>query len=350
MTPWLSGSVAVSPRTGRFSRRRDRSALRRLLSGSGPRLFDICRMLLPRRLFAGHHRWVVQQCLAWATFATQHLGFDAARWIVFTVAILCTTGCRDNPFAKNPAVMQSQLSQLQQEQTLLAQRGQELQSRASSLDRDNQQLESLLAQSRRSEQLINEQLTATKAQLRSMTEQVAQLQADKATAEEKVQTMLASQRRGGVSISPNSTLSQALPNFHRPAVQVRRDGDVVRIAIPEEELFNAGTNQIRSAGTTLLTEVAGELERTYPHQLVGVEGHTAKDPKVAFQPPSHRLSASQAEAVFDYLVNQGRLRPERLFFTSHGSNQPLFSNESPEGRRMNRRVEIVVYPEEAAGI
>jgi flagellar motor protein MotB len=350
MTPLLSGFIANSPRTWRFFRRRDRSALRRQLLGSGPHLLDIRRTQGLRKLLAGCHCWLVQQCLGLATIATRNPRAGAALAIAVTVAIFCTAGCQDNPFARNPAVMRNQVSQLQQEQTLLAQRGQELQSRASSLDRDNQQLESLLAQSRRSEQLINEQLSATKAQLRSMTEQVAQLQASKATAEEKVQTMLASQRRGGVSISPNSSLSQALPNFHRPAVQVRRDGDVVRIAIPEEELYNAGTNQIRSAGTTLLTEVTSELERTYPHQLVGIEGHTAKDPKVAFQPPSHRLSASQAEAVFDYLVNQGRLRPERLFFTSHGSNQPLFSNESPEGRRMNRRVEIVVYPEEAAGI
>lgn len=349
MAPLLSRSVAISARSRRLFRRRDRSARCRQLPGSGPHLLDVGRTQFLRKLLARCHSWLIQQCLGLTTIATRNPRIDEALRVALAIAVLCTAGCQDNPFAKNPAVMQSQVSQLQQEQNLLAQRGQELQSRASSLDRDNQQLESLLAQSRRSEQLINEQLTATKAQLRSMTEQVAQLQASKATAEEKVQTMLASQRRGGVSISPNSSLSQTLPNFHRLAVQVRRDGDVVRIAIPEEELFNSGTNQIRSAGTTLLTEVSAELERTYLHQLVGIEGHTAKDPKVAFQPPSHRLSASQAEAVFDYLVNQGRVRPERLFFTSHGSNQPLFSNESPEGRRMNRRVEIVVYPEEAAG-
>jgi outer membrane protein OmpA-like peptidoglycan-associated protein len=50
-------------------------------------------------------------------------------------------------------------------------------------------------------------------------------------------------------------------------------------------------------------------------------------------------------AVYDVLVSQGRASPKQLFVVGHGANHPVVSNATAEGRRRNRRVELVIYPE-----
>jgi chemotaxis protein MotB len=92
--------------------------------------------------------------------------------------------------------------------------------------------------------------------------------------------------------------------------------------------------------------VAAELVRTYPEQIIGVEGHTDTDPIVGSQVRSnHELSIARAQAVFDVLVARTRLQGNQLFVVGHGSNHPIVSNATPEGKQRNRRVELVVYPD-----
>ncbi len=50
-------------------------------------------------------------------------------------------------------------------------------------------------------------------------------------------------------------------------------------------------------------------------------------------------------AVYEVLTGSMRLRAEQLFVVGHGSNHPVVSNATPEGKQRNRRVELVVYPE-----
>jgi flagellar motor protein MotB len=49
--------------------------------------------------------------------------------------------------------------------------------------------------------------------------------------------------------------------------------------------------------------------------------------------------------VYDVLVNRTRLQGNQLFVAGHGSNHPIVSNATPEGKQRNRRVELVIYPE-----
>lgn len=255
-------------------------------------------------------------------------------------------GCQENPFRQNPLVLQGQIGQLQQQQTQLAARGKELESRAVDLDRNNQQIEALLAQSQQREQLAQEQLAALREQLASVSSQLASVQAAKESADHKVETFLAAQRkRAGTIITANNNLSDSLPEFSLPGIQARQDGDVIRVELPSDELFQPGTGRLGASASRILDEVAREIEVNYSLQMIGIEGHTSRDAAAAFQPPSHKLSADQAEAVFDYFVNRARISSDRLFFTGHGANHPVYSNTSEAGRRKNRRIEVVIYPE-----
>ncbi|MBN1588150.1 MAG: OmpA family protein, partial [Pirellulales bacterium] len=104
--------------------------------------------------------------------------------------------------------------------------------------------------------------------------------------------------------------------------------------------------QLSTQATTLLSQVATEVQRIYPHQMIGVEGHTDSRPaSMAGYRNCHELSVAWAVAVYNHLASQTRLQPGQLVVTGHGSNYPVYSNASPGGAERNRRVELVVYPE-----
>jgi flagellar motor protein MotB len=255
---------------------------------------------------------------------------------------LALAGCAENSF-----VMKGQLDKYQQQQTALTSQNQQLQTRATALDRDNQELSAQLAQLRQQAKVTDDQLAAMREQLRSTTAQLAQSKTEKDASTKKVDALQASMRRqGGVSIAPNNSFLQTLPALNLPAGHVRRDGDVIRVAMPGRELFETGSSNIKPDGVNLVVNAANELIRLYPAQIIGVEGYTDTDQIVGGQwKNNHELSVARALAVYNVLVTRTRLQPTQLFIVGHGSNQPMVSNATLEGKETNRRVELVVYPE-----
>ncbi len=262
------------------------------------------------------------------------------------VALTVLAGCSNNSM-----VMKGQLEGLQQQRLALSRQAEELQTRASSLDRDNQELEQLLAQARQQNKLLEDQLGIVREQLGGVTSQLARLKDEKKAAEQKAQTLTASmRRRGGVSISPNNSYLQTLPTLNLPGVQVRRDGDVIRVELSAESLFEPGTVSLRAGAAEVVAEAAAEVHRSYRGHMIGVEGHIEADPTADnVRRGGHQFSVAEAMAVYEVLVTQTRLSPKQLFVVGHGGNHPVVSNATAEGRRRNRRVELVIYPEQAGG-
>ncbi len=268
------------------------------------------------------------------------LRFGRTPWVWAWIALVA--GCADNPM-----VMKGQIAQLQQQQVASSRQYQQLQDRANALDRDNQEKDTLLAQARQQTKVSEDQLALLREQLRSTTAQLAQTKADKESVDRRVQVLNASmQRQGGVTIDPNSSLQQSLPTINVAGVFVRRDGEVVRVELPGQVLFEPGSDRLRPGATELITDVATELARVYPDQMVGIEGYTDNDPVAGGQfRNNHELSVHRAMTVYDVVVNRSRLQGNQLFVTGHGPTQPAYSNATAEAKQRNRRVEFVVYPE-----
>ena len=149
-----------------------------------------------------------------------------------------------------------------------------------------------------------------------------------------------------MSITPNNSFLQTLPAIRYPDVHVRRDGDVIRVELPGNQLFEPGGARVDPRRMNMIADVAVEIRRTYPDQLLGIEGHTDSDPVTGGQyRTNHELSAARALAVYDVLVNSQRYRAEQLFVVGHGPNNPVVSNGTLEGKQRNRRVELVIYPD-----
>ena len=260
---------------------------------------------------------------------------------VFTFAL--QGGCAQGPFAAGEKSAQQQ----QQQQASATQQGQEMANRLAKSDRDNQDLQSHLAQAQQQTRLIEDQNAALREQLNNTTTQLAQLRDDKTLVEQRAQAITASAKRPGGAIIANSSLRQNVSQLNLPGLEVRQDGDVVRIELPAEKLFDPNTARLRNGSNLIIENAALEIARVYPNQIIGIEGHTDADPlQGSTWITNHQLSLAQANTVFEYISTRMRFRPEQLFVAGHGGNHAVVSNATLVGKARNRRVELVVYPEQ----
>jgi outer membrane protein OmpA-like peptidoglycan-associated protein len=104
--------------------------------------------------------------------------------------------------------------------------------------------------------------------------------------------------------------------------------------------FDTGKASIKAVSFPILEEVISLLRVNPGIKKVSVEGHT--DNRGAYQ-MNKDLSAARAESVVKYLVDKGKIEPERLSSAGFGPDRPLdgpASNNTAEGRARNRRVEF----------
>jgi len=262
--------------------------------------------------------------------------------IGLNLAILTSAGCGPNAYTVN-----SQNQAMLQQQQAVVQQTQELEQRAQSLDRDNQELESVLAQSRQQIQLLKDQLAAVRDELRTTSNKLAMAEAEKQDLRKQTTALAASVKsRTAASIKPNNSLVGRLTAIHLPGVEVRQDGDVVRIELPADRLFHSGTATVRPDAAQLLDSVVADVTREYPEQIIGIEGHTDSQPLRSAQfRTRHELSTAQAMAVYSHMTSRLSVPEAQLFIVGQGANHPVVSNATAAGQTRNRRIELVIYPE-----
>ena len=229
---------------------------------------------------------------------------------------------------------------LKQATTQLAQlqgNGTTANSQVDTLDRINQEKERQLAAARQDVQRMEIQLSQMRNQIKEKDAELAEVRAAR-------DRLVSSRPRGAASITPNSSTSLELIDI--PGIDARRDGDVVRIQLPAEQIFEPGTVKIRTTAQSTLNHAASKISQAYPFQRIGVEGH-ATQATSADGPwrDNHHLSSAEAMAVYEYLTRHSSLRADHFHIVGHGANHPVYSNATDTGRRGNERVEIVIYPE-----
>lgn len=111
-------------------------------------------------------------------------------------------------------------------------------------------------------------------------------------------------------------------------------------------LFDSGKATIRPEAQETLTKIASVIREKVSDRSIGVEGHTDNEPiKLSGWKSNWELSTGRATSVLHFLENQG-VNPRRLVAAGYGEYQPVADNDSAEGRRQNRRVEIVILPKQ----
>lgn len=273
-----------------------------------------------------------------------------SRLSIAMLVLCCLAGCKEGPFAPpaGQAKAAAVFPQPQQPAGATAQLD-NLNRRVGQLDLNNADLHRQLAQAEQARQTSQDQVALLQKQLGEMANRLKDTQVAKAEVEKQVSAIQASTRaRGGATITANNSIRQSLAMVQIPGLDIRQDGEVIRIEIPSDKLFTPGTGQLQADGTRILDEVAATLNRTYQRQRIVVEAHT--DDSLGANPTgAHMLSSAQAQAVFQQLVQRGRLPARQLSVLAMGENHPLASNATPAGKAKNRRIEIVVYPDTIDG-
>ncbi|MFZ5800200.1 MAG: OmpA/MotB family protein [Candidatus Omnitrophota bacterium] len=117
------------------------------------------------------------------------------------------------------------------------------------------------------------------------------------------------------------------------------------ITFIDEILFDSGKAKIKPEAHNSLDKVARVLQETVPDLDVGIEGHTDNEPiKYSGWKSNWELSTARATSVLHYLVDKKGIAPNRVAAIGYGEYRPVTSNTTKEGRRQNRRVEIVILP------
>jgi outer membrane protein OmpA-like peptidoglycan-associated protein len=104
-----------------------------------------------------------------------------------------------------------------------------------------------------------------------------------------------------------------------------------------EVLFEVNSYRLKQELIPTLDSIATYL-RKQSKTSVNVSGHTDNTGKEDY---NLTLSSQRAEVVAEFLLERG-VDPERVNFIGMGSSQPILPNDTPAGRRKNRRVEILI--------
>ncbi len=119
----------------------------------------------------------------------------------------------------------------------------------------------------------------------------------------------------------------------------------LQIVLPNDVLFATGSANLKPDGQSLLKELVAALEDV-PYQIV-VIGHTDNvpiGPGLAKRYPSNwELAGARASSVVRMMAEEG-IPPQQLLSISMGETRPLAANDTPEGRKQNRRIEVRIRP------
>jgi flagellar motor protein MotB len=118
------------------------------------------------------------------------------------------------------------------------------------------------------------------------------------------------------------------------------------INLTSEVLFKSGSAEIKPEGQKVLVLIAATLNN-FPNRQVFIEGHTDNIPMSNSSGYRSNWELSSARAISAALILQAnnQVSPKRLKVVGHSEFKPITSNETEEGRRLNRRIEIRLLPE-----
>lgn len=122
---------------------------------------------------------------------------------------------------------------------------------------------------------------------------------------------------------------------------VERVGEGIKITFDSGILFDVNKATLKAASKENLAKLA-EILNKYPDTNILLEGHTDASGSEEY---NQTLSEQRARSVANYLAGLN-VSTTRLTEKGYGEAQPVATNDTPEGRQMNRRVEVAIWANE----
>ena len=188
----------------------------------------------------------------------------------------------------------------------------------------------------------NQEIAALQKQHGTLQEQVQGLQSQRAALEQqKTQLLTATQQDKS---QYDSLVRNLTEEVKKGQLQVRQYKDMLTVDVAEQLFFDSGRAALKDTGKDVLKKV-GEALKGYEDKVIRVVGHTDNVPisKAAQKvfPSNWELSVARATNVVHFLQETG-IPPERMIASGRAEYQPVAENDTPEGRKKNRRIEITL--------
>jgi chemotaxis protein MotB len=141
-------------------------------------------------------------------------------------------------------------------------------------------------------------------------------------------------------------LSKSLKAFEGKGLTVNQRDGKVYVSMENKLLFESGSWAVGSEGKKAVVAVGSVLAQN-PDIAVLIEGHTDNDKfagAVGQIENNWDLSTKRATAIVNILSENKAVKKENLTAAGRGEFAPLISNDTPEGKAKNRRIEIILTP------
>lgn len=151
-------------------------------------------------------------------------------------------------------------------------------------------------------------------------------------------------RKDSLNLALVMNLKKSLADVNDSDVQIEVKKGVVYISISDKMLFQSGSSMINTSAQNVLAKVAKVLNDHKDLDIL-VEGHTDNVPiSTEDIKDNWDLSAKRATAVVRTLQNKYKVDPSRLTAGGRSEYSPKTSNATAEGKKLNRRTEIIILP------
>jgi outer membrane protein OmpA-like peptidoglycan-associated protein len=183
----------------------------------------------------------------------------------------------------------------------------------------------------------DQQFMVNKVKLRS--QEIDALKKRIAALEGQTKEQQAAKERLAAEQQFNQLFGEVQNRFGADEAEVYKQGNRMVIRLRAIQ-FPVGQAFIMPNNYALLSKVQRSI-RTFGEPNVTIEGHTDS---TGSDDVNDILSQQRADAVRQYFIANKTLPSEKIIAVGYGSNRPLASNATPEGRAVNRRIDVIISP------
>jgi outer membrane protein OmpA-like peptidoglycan-associated protein len=213
----------------------------------------------------------------------------------------------------------------------IAERQAQLAEAAGDLEQANQERAAALEEQRKAREEFQEFTQRSLSQAKADLDRTRrEAEATKSALTEEQAKRLAAEKRAAAALASLQEMA---------SVKEEKRGMVITLS--GAVLFATGQSRLLAIAQQKLTEVAAAL-KDQGFKRITVEGHTDSRGSEA---ANQRLSEARASAVRSHMVSQG-IDASKISAVGLGESRPIASNATSDGRANNRRVEIIVEPED----
>jgi chemotaxis protein MotB len=238
----------------------------------------------------------------------------------------------------------------------LAKQKEQLEKEKAALQQENANIKSTLELSRsqlsREVVALKNKLNENNARIKALEDELAEKNKEIAQLKAQADQLAQEKERAIAQVKGtyDSLVTELKHEIKQGEIQITQLKDKLTVNMVDKILFDSGSAVIKKNGEKVLDRVADILKGIVKQQIK-VEGHTDNVPissRLAERFPSNwELSTARATTVVRYLQGRG-VNPGALSAEGYAEFRPVSPNDTDEGKSANRRIEIVLIPQEVS--